>query len=95
MACIVLRFRDLPDFEGVASFVSVAFLLAVTLRISRRLALSLSLYGRPACSADLYGFSASLRMFRLISWIVYVMVIGRVLVCAKINFFERPVIYRL
>ena len=67
MARTVLRFRDLPDFEGVASSVSVAFLSAVTLRISCRLALSLSLCSCPARGADLYRFSAPLRMFRSIS----------------------------
>jgi len=47
IACTVLQFRDLPDFEGVISSVSVVFLLAVTLQTSCRLALSLSLYGLP------------------------------------------------
>ena len=64
------------------------------LRTSCRLALSLSLCGRPARGADLYGFSAPLRMFRSISWIVRVTVVG-VPVCAEIDFFERPAIYRL
>jgi len=95
MAYTVLRFRDLLDFEGVISSVSVAFLLTVALRISCRLTLLLNLYGHPACGADLYRFSAPLRMFRSISWIVRVTVVGGVLVCVKIDFFERPVIYRL
>jgi len=94
MARTVLRFRDLPDFKGVVSSVSVAFLLAVTLQTSYHLALSSSLYGRPARGADLYGFSAPLRMFRSISWIVRVTVVGGVPVCAEIDFFKRPVIYR-
>ena len=89
-----MRFRDLPDFEGVASSVSVAFLSAVALRTSCRLALSSSLCGRPARGADLYGFSAPLRMFRSISWIVRLTVVGGVPVYAEIDFFERPAIYR-